>query len=556
MEGSTTGRRGRGAARRAVTRWGVTRWRAGRAAVAVVAVLTAAACGDDAAPDAPVGGTAVVAFSGGPRTANPLLAADAYSQELTRALVFLPLVRLGPELELEPRLAESWEMEGDSVVVFRIRRDVRWSDGVPTTGHDVVFTFERALDPATGFPNVAQIAHWRGVEAVDSFTVRARLDPVSEPLLYLAQLPIVPRHVLDTVPPERLAGAAFNLRPVGNGPFRVVEARPNDRWVLVADTSFPESLGGRPRLDRLVWQVIPESAAQIAALQAGDVDVVVGVRPEAFERGSSRPELWGLERPTLSYVAIAWNGRREPLDDPRVRRALGLAIDRGAILGALRGGYGTLAAGPVPPGHRAHSSAVEPLPYDPDSARTLLDEAGLRDQNGDGVRDAPGGERFRPILLVPAESDYNRDLAQVVQADLAEIGVPLQIRPLEFATLVSTITAPDRAFDAALLALDADLRLDLRSFFHSGYMEGPYQVAGYRDVALDSVLDALETERDDERARELWETAQERLAEDQPWTFLYFVTDLILGRARLHGVDADLRGILHSAPEWSVEPDA
>ena len=533
-----------------------------RALVALVLValgVAAVGCADAGNGDAGsgdlerVGGTAVVAFAGGPRTANPLLAADAYSQEVTRSLLFLPLLELGPGLELAPRLAESWTLEDDSTAVFRLRRDVRWADGAPTTAHDVVFTLERALDPATGYPNVAQISHWHDVEAVDSFTVRARLDPVREPFLSLTLLPVVPRHVLDTVPPEAMASAAFNLRPVGNGPFRVAEARPNDRWVFVADSAFPEGLGGRPRLDRLVWRVIPESSAQTAELLAGDVDLVAGARPEAFEEAGSRPGVWRAERPTLSYTAIAWNGRRPPLDDPRTRRALGLAIDRRAILDALRGGRGTLAAGPVPPDHWAHSPDVAPPPHDLAAARSLLADAGLEDRDGDGMVEDGAGTPFRPELLIPAGSDFNRDLAQVIQSDLAEAGVGLEIRPLDFATMVSVITAPGREFDAALLTLDADLRLDLRSLFHGGALDGPFQVAGYSDARLDSLLDAIEASGDDrEAARPLWESAQARLAEDQPWTFLYYVTDLLIGRDRLRGVEPDLRGLLHSAPRWWV----
>jgi peptide/nickel transport system substrate-binding protein len=517
--------------------------RAGRrlAAALLLGAVTfgVASCAGDRPPR--VGGTAVVVYAGSPRAANPLVAADAYSAEMNRFLLFLPLLQHGPRLELEPRLAESWEVEGDSAAVFRLRRGILWSDGVESSAADVVFTLERALDPATGYPNRADLDHVEEVVAVDSFTVRVRFRPVRDPIDPVGLLPVLPRHALAGLGPTELLHAEFNLRPVTNGPFRVVEARPSERWVFAANEAFPEALGGRPRLDRLIWRQVAESSSQVAELMAGEADVVVGVRHDALERVSGQGVRL-LERPTLSYVTVAWNGRRPPLNDARVRRALTLAMDRDVIVEALRGGHGRVAAGPVPPGHWASSSRTDPLPHDPDAARSLLEEAGYGSESP-----------LRLTLLLPAGSDFNRDLAQVVQADLARVGVRVQLRALEFATLIQTITGPSRDFDAVLLALDADPRLDLRSLFHSDALDGPFQVAGYSNVALDSVLTAIEMQTDRRAALPLWERAQELVAHDQPWSFLYYLTDLVLVRSRIHGVQPDLRGVLHSAAQWWVD---
>lgn len=520
--------------------------------LAVLLLATFAGC-DAPGESPPIGGTVVLAYPGAPRAANPLIVSDRYSDEMNRFLLFLPLLRFDRELELAPGLARSWEVEGDTAAVFELHRDVPWSDGRATTAEDVVFTFRRALDPETGYPNRGQIAHIRGVEAVDSHTVRLSFEPVREPLASIPLLAVLPRHALDTVPAGGLQASPFNLRPVTNGPFRVREARPGDRWVFQADTAFPGHLGGRARIDRLVWRAVPEAGATAMELRAGEVDVAVGVRAELFDQLGSRDRYQAIERPTLEYMFVAWNGRRPPLDDPRVRRALGLAIDRRQILDALRGGHGTLANGPVPVGHPDHAGSVAPLPHDVERARALLEEAGFRDRDGDGVAESADGEELRFTLLLPAESDFNRDLAQVIQADLRDAGVALELRQLEFGTILATITGPDRDFDGVQLALTADRRLDLRSFFHSDAMDGPYQLAGYSNPAVDSLLDALET-ADRERARDLWAELQRVLAEDQPWTFLHCCTELILARDRVHGIEAGLPGLLDSVTEWWVEP--
>lgn len=531
---------------------GRTSGRTARALLATLLLTALSAC-DAPADRPPIGGTVVVAYAGAPRAANPLVVSDRYSSDMNRFLLFLPLLRFDRELALASGLARSWELEGDTAAVLELHQDVRWSDGRSTTAADVVFTFQRALDPETGYPNRGQLGHIRNVEAVDDYTVRLRFEPVREPLASLPLLPVMPRHVLDTVPAGALASSPFNLRPVTNGPFRVREARPGDRWVFQADSAFPAGLGGRPHIDRLVWRAIPEAGAVAVELRAGDVDVVAGVRSELFDQLGSTDRFRAIERPTLDYTTAAWNGRRPPLDDPRVRRAIGLAIDRRQILDGLRGGHGTVANGPVPAGHWANAASVTPLPHDVERARALLEESGFRDRDGDGIAENASGEELHFTLLLPAESDFNRDLAQVIQADLREAGIALDLRQLEFGTIVATITAADRDFDGVLLGLTADPRLDLRSLFHSESMEGPFQLAGYSDPTADSLLDALET-ADRERARELWTELQRVLAEDQPWTFLHGGTELILARARVHGIEPSLAGLLDSITEWWVEP--
>ncbi len=501
----------------------------------------------------PDGGTVVLAYAGAPRAANPLIASDSYSDAMNRFLLFLPLLEFDDGLELEPRLAESWSMEADTVAVFELHRGVRWSDGAATTAEDVAFTIRRALDPETGYPNRAALQHIRGVEVADSYTVRLRLDRVREPLAALASLAIVPRHVLDSVSAGSLPSSSFNLKPVSNGPFRVVEARPGERWVFAADTAFPEELGGRPHLDRLVWRAIPESGAMAMELQAGDVDVAAAVRSDLFDRMEGRDGYQAIERPTLEYTGVAWNGRRPPLDDPRVRRALGLAVDRRQILDGLRGGHGSLANGPVPAAHWAHAEDVSPPDRDLERARALLGESGLRDRDGDGVVDGEDGEPLRLTLLFPAGNDFNRDLAQVLQSDLREVGVALELRPLEFASMIQAITGSDRAFDGVILGLSAEPRLDLRGLFHSGSLDGPFQVAGYSNPRVDSLLDAIET-AEVSRAPELWREVQEILVEDQPWLYIHGGSELIVARTRVNAVRAGLPGLLASVTEWWVDP--
>ncbi|HSJ12800.1 MAG TPA: ABC transporter substrate-binding protein [Longimicrobiales bacterium] len=524
------------------------------AALALVLVF-GAACADrasrNAAGDRPQrGGTLVIAGPADLDAANALIAGEKVTQEVNRFLLFLPLVHYAPDLSFEPALARSWELDGDSAAVFHLRADVRWHDGTPTRARDVVFTFDRAQDTLTGYPNAEYFTAWLGAEEIDSLTVRLRYRPHYEPLAGLPFLPIMPAHLLDSIPAERMRQAAFNRHPVGNGPFRFVEYRANDRWVFDANPDFPAELGGRPWIDRIVWRIVPDAMAQITELQTGTVDLLLNPQAERFAELDSAAGITGVVRPSRQYALIGWNHRRGVLGDARVRRALGYAVDREQLLRTVRSGLGEVAVGPIAPQHWAFDSTIAPLPHSRDSARALLAAAGIADRNGNGRLQLPDGRPFRIELKFPATSAINRDLAALIDADLEAIGVTLDQRPTDFGTMVQDFTGQARDFDAILLGWESDFRLNLRDIFHSDAAAGPFQFAGYSNPQADTLIDRALAARSHEEARPLYAELQRILRDDQPWGFLYYYPELYLVRDRVRGLRMDLRGALVNVTEW------
>lgn len=547
-------------------RWATSRPRSRRArgiaAGAVVVSLALGACGDraengGAEDDAkPVrGGTLVI---DGPSDLGPLnvfATADVWTQEVNRNLLFVPLLRLTPELDYAPGVAESWEAS-DTGAVFHLRRDLAWQDGRPTTAEDVVYTLRTAMNPATAYPSAGDFQRWSSVEAQDSYTVVVRWSKHAEPLAGVPFTPIMPKHALDSIPPERLRQAAFNRAPIGNGPYRFVSGRQNDRWVFEANPDFPASLGGPPNIERIVWRPVAENAAQVTDLETGAAQLGLAPPPGRTRQLDSVPGIHAIVKPSRKYAMIAWNGRRAPLDDARVRRALTLAIDRQEILDALRGGYGDLAAGPIAPHHWAFDPDVKPLPFDTAQADRLLDEAGLRDRDGDGMRETAAGKRLEIGLELPAGNPFNRDIAEMIRSDLERVGVRLEVTQLEFGTLIGHITSPDRDFDAALLGWESDFRINLRDTFHSGALQGPFQAAGYSNPAVDSLIDATDTTMDRDEAGRMYSRLQRILRDDQPWAFLFYYPDLFVASDRLKGVDMDIRGAFATLQRWWLVPEA
>lgn len=518
-----------------------------------------------AAPTRPeYGGTAVVgAYAELASGMNSLALADHPSGQLQQFVNLMTLIQYDRDVKPVPYLARAWEVSDDNrELTFYLRNDVVWHDGVPTTAYDVEFTYLRATDPATAFPNASYWTHYvkgpEGVEVLDSFTVKLRLEPHAEFLDPWRAVAIMPRHLLADVPPAELKQHPFSmLCPVGNGPFRFVEHRQDESWTFAANPFFPAGLGGRPYLDRVVWRVILEQTTLLTELLTGNIDIYLFARPSqaADIKASQIAELRTNE--PRQYAFVAWNARRPQFADARVRRALAMGTNRKAMVAAVFQGYGTVANTSVPPFHWAHDpSFADALPYDPQKAAALLDEAGWIDRNGDGIRENGDGVPLRFTLKSNQGNQVRADMAELIQADLAKLGAQVDIQILEFTTLVSQVTTPEvRDFDAVLWSWVEDFKLDQRDYFHSTRVDEPYGFVGLKDARVDRMLDTLPLILSREEAIPVWREYQKLVSEVQPYMFLYYPQGLFGVNRRLKDVVLDVRGEWVSVRNWWIPPE-
>lgn len=519
----------------------------------VAAGLLATACGGErAGTERRAGGTAVMAGASEIVSLNSLVPGGAMGEQVQKYVLFTTLVRLDSALAPRPYLARSWELSADSTrLLVRLREGVEWSDGTPTTAEDVAFTFRSAKDPEVPFGNRSYFARWDSVEVVDSHTLRFWIRPHYGYLLGWAETAIMPEHVLGDVPPSELRSHPFGAdEAVTNGPFRLAEHRPQERWVFEANPGFPEDMGGPPALERLVYRIVPEPAARQAELRAGRVDLLPSLPPGEAESLRRNAELAVGSYPRPAYTFVVWNTRRSPFDAAPVRRALTMAIDRDAILRSIRGDYGVAATGPVGPWHWAHDTAWAPLPHDRDSARALLSAAGWEDRDGDGIREQEGREFAFQLLTNPGAE--RRDIAVMIQADLREVGVRVSPRARESTAMASTLTRPGRDFDAAILGWVRDLVVDDEDLWACDRRDAPYQFTGYCNPRVDAVLDtAARAPTRDDRLR-LLRRYHELVGADQPYTFLYHELGVFAHRRELEGVRMGPQGQLVSVARWRL----
>lgn len=431
------------------------------------------------------------------------------------------LVMFDSTLAIVPGLAESWEASADGLQWTFNLREATWHDGEPVTAQDVKFSIERIKDPAIASPRAGNFAVVASVEAPDDRTVIMNLTEPFTPLLaYLAASlnVIVPQHVVEA------NGGSLQEVVVGSGPFRFVEYLPQTRLVLEKFDGYwgVDAAGNQlPYLDGITFTFYPDPTARTTAILTGDVDwieYVPAVDVPAMQADPSVEITGGL---AANYRSLFFNAAVEPFTDARVRQAFAYAIDKQQVVDlALFGTGGVVAEGTTIPGGNFY--AVDATPYDERNvarARELLTEAGF-----------PDGFTFD--LYITSTYDFLRDPAEIVQSNLAEIGVTANIVLEDWSIFLPNFLAKD--YTAAISGTSGQTDPDafLYTTFHST-SSGNYM--NYANAELDALLTQGRQESDPEARRAIYLQAQEILLQDSPQVFLFHSAQYSANRPNVEG---------------------
>jgi peptide/nickel transport system substrate-binding protein len=494
----------------------------------------------------------VVVYASGTdlESGNPLVTVHSLSRQLQRFALFVTLAKYDSSLAPVPYAARRWEWSADRrALTFHLAAGLRWADGQPTTARDVAFTIDAARDPVTGYWRATDLSGIDSVAASDDSTARVFFRaPQTEFPLVLCELPIVPQHLLARTPRADMKRAAFNLAPVGNGPFRFVERRAGERWVFRRNDDFPAALGGPPKLAGLVVAVVDEATTKFAGLTSGDLDVA-GISPSMASLVARDPSLRVVEYPILYTTGLVFNVHKAPFDDRRVRRAISASIDRERIVQAALAGYGRAAAGPVPPENPL--ALPDPIVHDTKLADSLLDAAGWT-RGANGLR-RRNGRTFEFDLLTVGSGD--NALEQLVQADLAQRGVKVDIRQVELGTFLTEARARKKTFDVLVTGIPGDVALSfLSSMFESSQSGGALDYAGYHSAHLDSLFALTRAATGDTERVHAWFAVQRALNAELPVAWIYHSRGVQGVSRRLQNVLMDLRGELVTLADWQTAP--
>ena len=479
--------------------------------VATIAIATSA-CRDQRPPSNVI----VLGTTNSATNLDPRVGTDEASQKIHQ-LLFNTLVHIDAQLRVVPELAESIEHPDPVTYIARLRKGVLFHNGRELTSADVVYTFRSFLDPTfKGRSGAYRVL--AAVNPLDSYTVEFKLKTP------LNSFPV--NLVMGIV--QTGSGAANARLPIGTGPYRLAEFVPDDHVSL---TAFDKYFAGRPRNDGILLKVIPDDTMRGLELRKGSVDLIVNdLSPDIVWQLQREGRVQVETAPGTDYAYMGLNLNDPILSHVEVRKAIGYAIDREAIVKYLRRGFATTAVGIVPPMSWAFERNVFDFAHDPAQAERLLDAAGFRDPDGPGPL-----PRFR-LSLKTSTTEVYRIQAAAIQHDLARVGIAVDVRSSEFQTLSADVLRGNfQLYTLQFVGVtDPDI---LRLVYHSQQVPptGLNRVR-YRNADVDRLIEEASAAPDEGDRRRLYAQAQQRIASDVPYISLWYKTNVAIFQPDIHGV--------------------
>jgi ABC-type transport system substrate-binding protein len=418
--------------------------------------------------------------------------------------------------------------EHNPVLVFHLRPDVQFHDGHIFDAFDVKFTYESIMNPRNLSPRIADYEPVKAVEVIDPLTIRIIYKRLYSPALGTWGMGILPEHHLNEEAlkkeaiqlgknPEKFSmrDSAFNRDPIGCGPF-VFQEWKSDQYIVLK--RFGEYWEGPPNYDRYLFRIIPDLLTQEMEFYAGTIDSY-GVQPHQVKRLKTDPRFESFSGTSFGYTYIGYNLRRSPFDDPRVRRALGMAIDVNKIMDYVLYGQGERITGPFVKQTDYYNHGIEPVPYDPAGALALLEELGWR-RNAKGWLEKEG-KKLQFTLITNSGNDIRKAILAIAQDAWKQIGIDVRTDLLEWSVFIQErVNKLD--FDAIILGWQMGIDPDLYQIWHSS-QANPYQLnfVGFKNHEADDLIVKIRQEYDHDTQVKYCHRLHEIIAQEQPYTFLY-----------------------------------
>lgn len=456
----------------------------------------------------------------------------AFSSLRLLELVYEPLVRLGTDLSVVPAIADSWEFSADGLTLtFKLNPNAKFSDGQPVTSEDVRASFTRLLDEATAAAARSNFLSIASIDTPDATTVVFHLSQADAPLL-VAMATIN----AAIVPASAIAAGTIETAALGSGPFKLDSWDPNSKEVLSANAEWA---GGKVAVDGITISVLPDETAILASLRAGQTDFALLNDPLVATLVPNEPNLQLNPIPGLAYNVLQLNPARQPMDDLKVRQAISCAVNRQEVLDSALVGEGKVTGPLTMPAYASDPNTLFCYTQDVAKAKALMAESG-----------SPDGFTAK-VIAATGEPPVASSEAQVLQAQLAEIGVKLEIEMLELNVYIDRWLAGD--FDMAVAQNGGrpdPYPMYNRYFTKDGNLQ---KVSNFVDDELDSLLQQGRTETDVAKRKVIFQNFEARLAELSPWIWLSTSNTYTAQLKTVHGFEPSPTGSLFALSKVTID---
>ncbi|MDR3112782.1 MAG: peptide-binding protein [Endomicrobium sp.] len=474
---------------------------------------------------------------------NPLLASDSASG-FPNAKIFNGLVKYDKDLNLIGDLAEKFEVSKDGLeIIFYLRKNVKWHDGVPFSAADVKFTYEALINPQTRTPYSSYFSSVKEFKIIDDYAFKVIYSKPFSPNLESWGMGILPKHIFEG---KDINTADANRKPVGTGPYKF-ESWQTDRKIVL--TANPDYFEGKPYISKFVIEIIPDQSVQFLELRSQSIDEV-SLTPDQWDAYDSFFKYYDkYKEPAFTFTYFGFNMKREPFANKKFRQAVQYAINKKDIINGVLLGSAKEAAGPYPPQSWAYNPNVEPSEYNLEKAAKLFKELGFEDINGDGFLEYKG--RPFEFTITTNHGNKQRELsAQIIQNHLKKAQIKANIRIIEFSTFVNQYIAK-RDFDAVIMGWSLSIDPDQYDLWHSEKTAArEYNFLSYSNPEVDELYEKARTVFDIEKRKEMYYRVQEIMADDVPCIFLYYPQNLTALHKRFKGIKPAPAGIGYNFHEW------
>lgn len=496
------------------------------------------------------GGVLTNAMIGEPNNLIAMIAGDSASSAIA-GQIFNALLKYDENLGFEGDLADSWTISDDyKKITFNLKQDIKWADDKPFTCEDVLFTWKKVTDPDTRTPYGSDYQLVSSASCANNHIFIAEYDePYAPALETWASLHILPEHLLKN---ENINDTYFSLNPTGTNFYAL------DGWTTGQQVKLktnPNSVHGRPLLEKKITRIIPDLSSQFMELIAGNIDLM-NINPIQYSRVfPSRSELNDkinlYKEMGNGYTYFGFNLKKKPFDDLNIRKAISYAINKEEIINGVLLGLGEEITSPYKPGTYWENKSINKISFDVSKSRELLEKSGYQ-LNANNIYEKDGKPLAFEILT---NQNKQREMTAVlIQRRLQDIGIDVSIRVIEWASFVNRFIKTGE-FEAVVLGWSLSLDPDQYSIWHSS-QDGPgqFNFIGYNNPRVDTLLENGRKELKNEKRKQIYDEFSKIIYDEQPIIYLYAGYGLTAIHKKIKGVKkiTPPAGVFHNDYEWYI----
>jgi peptide/nickel transport system substrate-binding protein len=476
-------------------------------------------------------------ISSNPSRINPILATDSASSEIA-GWIFNGLFKYDKDGNVIGDLAKEWYFENNTTLIIKLKQNVQWHDGENFSADDVLFTYDTLMSPKIFTPYKTTFKQVQSVEKLDDFTIKTVYITPYYKALHVWMTGILPKHILKN--DKDLMTSEFNKNPIGTGNYKLKSFKPNQDIVLEVNSNYFDKV---PQIKTIQYKFVPDPNIEFNMLKLRKIDLG-GLTPLQIDRqleDSFKNNYNIYEQASRSYTYMGFNLKNKTFENPKIREAINLSIDKQELIDILFFSHGAITNGPFLPGTFAFNPNIKSH-YNPKKAKEILTELGFNDTN-----------KLSFTVTTNAGNDTRINAAQILQYQLKKVGIDMKIKVMEWQAFLNTVVLPKK-FEAVLLGWSMSLMPDARSIWHSSsFKKGGFNFIGYENKKVDENIEIAERTTDTKKLTKLYQEIYKEIAHDNPYIFLYIPNSITAVNNKIKNVSSSLIGVMHNQHEWIKE---